>query len=341
MNLLDQYFPPQVPAYFGQELPSIQWDVALSAVTSRLPQAESRSYWNRTEVRCILVGVHVASLFMAYHCLCGLRLLFSCPECQTGFLTPGAFCSLAAVWVVVPESLPAHWTTHLASLLSFLASLVPVGPLVPPCSPSSTISVCPHSGRSAWWRVYELLLIWGLWAWPWTSAFWASLLEPGWPLTPPLTLSAWLLALSCPSCSSIASVTEFGLSPPKPQVLRWDCRKIFVAEPFPGNWILPAYWLSPENNFRLHLHGHLKPRVMPREECRGTPALDSAHGEVQHAPELPAACAEKRAGCSVVESSVMMILLESCPAPKCVPEVSRWSSTFLTSFPLPPISSQL
>lgn len=125
---------------------------SLSVVTSRLPQAEIRSYWNRTEVRCILVGVHVASLFMAYHCLCGLRLLFPCPKCQSGFLTPGAFCSLAAVWVVVPESLPAHWTTHLDSLLSFFSlpsSLVPVCPLIPPCFPSSTISVCPHSGWSA------------------------------------------------------------------------------------------------------------------------------------------------------------------------------------------------
>lgn len=62
--------------------------------------------------------------------------------------------------------------------------------------------------------------------------------------------------------------------------------------------------------------------------------MDSVQDAVQHAPELPAAYGENRAGCSVVESSVMMILLESCPAPKCVAEVSRRSSTFLTTFPL-------
>lgn len=65
----------------------------------------------------------------------------SCPKRQSGFPTPDSFCTLAVACIVVPEIQPAHLTTHLDSLSSFLAPLVPVlpvcylaYPLLAPCT---------------------------------------------------------------------------------------------------------------------------------------------------------------------------------------------------------------
>lgn len=93
----------------------------------------------------------------------------SCPKHQSGFSTPDSFCTLAVVWIVVPEIQPAHLTTHLDSLLSFSASLVPVVPVCylvyPFLAPlHSKISVCPVSGWSTGCGVHSPLLIWGMWA---------------------------------------------------------------------------------------------------------------------------------------------------------------------------------
>lgn len=158
------------------------------------------------------------------------------------FLTPDSFRSLAAVWIVVPESLPARLTTHLDSLLSVLASLVPVCyPAYPLLAPLlAGISVYPDPGWSAWWEVHGPLLIRGLWACPWLCASDVPLLEPGLLLTPALTLPAWL-ALGCSSCSSPWSSTPLGLLASKPQGLRLDFGRIFAAWTFTGDRRLPVH----------------------------------------------------------------------------------------------------